>query len=56
MTAHCLPSPHPDPADIRKAGEFVALAIDPAVPYTEAIKKIAVELAEMRTTYSEEQQ
>lgn len=48
MTAHCHPDPYPDPTDIRKAGEFVALAIDPAVPYTEAIRKIAAEWGELR--------
>lgn len=55
MTAHCRPAFVPESSDIEKAGEFVAIAIDPAVPYTAAIKKIAYQLAEMRAKELEEQ-
>jgi len=44
MTAHCRPERHPSQKAMDKASEFVALAVDPAIPYTTAIRRIAEEL------------
>lgn len=48
MTAHCRPEKFPDHSDMLTAAEFVALAIDPAIPFTAAVDRIAERLAELR--------
>lgn len=50
MTAHCLPLPGPpELEDLKKAWEFLAIAVDPAISYREAANRIALELGEIRT-------
>lgn len=48
MTAHCRPEKYPDHSDMLTAAEFVALAIDPAIPFTVAVDRIAERLSELR--------
>lgn len=49
MTAHCRPEKYPEDEDWNEAAEIVALAIDPAIPYTKTVKMVAQRLQAWRT-------
>jgi hypothetical protein len=48
MTVFCQPQKYPADDDIDVALDFVALAIDPAIPYTVAVDRIAERLRELK--------